>query len=290
MSGLTALVEVLSTRIDDTGAWVLTSDELREILGVASAPFWRAVHEQRMRIAFSDAVDGFSQDTVGDFVTVVEALVGPEAEGAFTRAGLFIPHELGVELTENLLTNAGRSSAAHALRAAEFAAMLRYAGSVQGAIGIYLGEHVDREALIESCAESFRVRHGMPEPARATAVRYLLLQLTRHIIERRSLTAVLEGRLKAAAAELGFVDPEERPRAGARGRADGRLFRGSRGRAWAAGVMGIGEGPVDAGDLRTRYRRLMMSHHPDVDPAGLELCKDVNAAYALLTAEVTRGG
>jgi hypothetical protein len=31
----------------------------------------------------------------------------------------------------------------------------------------------------------------------------------------------------------------------------------------------------------------MMRHHPDVDPTGLEKCKDVNAAYALLISELT---
>jgi DnaJ-class molecular chaperone len=34
----------------------------------------------------------------------------------------------------------------------------------------------------------------------------------------------------------------------------------------------------------------MMRHHPDVDPAGLERCKDVNAAYAILTATTTGDG
>ena len=28
----------------------------------------------------------------------------------------------------------------------------------------------------------------------------------------------------------------------------------------------------------------MMRHHPDVDPSGLERCKDVNVAYTLLIA------
>jgi hypothetical protein len=29
----------------------------------------------------------------------------------------------------------------------------------------------------------------------------------------------------------------------------------------------------------------MMRHHPDVDPSGLERCKDVNVAYSLLIEE-----
>ena len=39
--------------------------------------------------------------------------------------------------------------------------------------------------------------------------------------------------------------------------------------------------------MHHRRLRLMMRLHPDVDPSGLERCKDVNAAYSLLIAETT---
>jgi len=49
-----------------------------------------------------------------------------------------------------------------------------------------------------------------------------------------------------------------------------------------------GEEP-DADALRARYRQLMMRYHPDVDPSGLERCKDVNAAYSVLIAGAAGG-
>jgi DnaJ-class molecular chaperone len=51
--------------------------------------------------------------------------------------------------------------------------------------------------------------------------------------------------------------------------------------------MGIGGLAVTPEDLRARYRTLMMRHHPDVDPSGLERCKDVNVAYSLLIRETS---
>jgi hypothetical protein len=85
---------------------------------------------------------------------------------------------------------------------------------------------------------------------------------------------------------MGFVDPEERIRTGSsRERADSQSRGGMRrkgGRAWAIEVMGLEEETLDGEALRARYRYLMMRHHPDVDPAGLERCKDVNVAYSLL--------
>ena len=58
-------------------------------------------------------------------------------------------------------------------------------------------------------------------------------------------------------------------------------------RVWARKVMGFPDGAFSAEALRARYRELMMRHHPDADPTGLERCKDVNVAYSLLIAETT---
>jgi DnaJ-class molecular chaperone len=49
--------------------------------------------------------------------------------------------------------------------------------------------------------------------------------------------------------------------------------------------MGFSQAAFTAESLRARYRQLMMRHHPDADPTGLERCKDVNIAYSLLISE-----
>jgi hypothetical protein len=289
MKGLSNLVDVLTLRSDDTGAWSITSDEVIAALGVTPVAFWRAVHSLRMKVAFSDAVDGFSQDSVGDLVTVLESLSGSAAVDAMGRAGLFIKHELGVELTETFLTDVGRFCAAHDINTDELAAMIRHAGSVRGGIAIYLGEYVDRELLIEGAADAFRYRFAMPDVAQATAARYVRNLFNRHILDGAQVVTVLVERLRLAAAAQGFIDPEDdarrrRARGSAAGAGDGMATAADR-RTWAFGIMGLPAGDTTAEDLRGRYRILMMRHHPDVDPAGLELCKDVNVAYALLISE-----
>ena len=47
----------------------------------------------------------------------------------------------------------------------------------------------------------------------------------------------------------------------------------------ALGVAGL---PLSRRLLRDRYRALMKRFHPDVNPGGLELAKDINAAYSRL--------
>jgi len=282
---LGALIERLSACVDQDGGWTISSEDVAGILGVEPVPFWRAIHETRDRISFADAIDGWNADSVGDLVTVLERLLGAGPEEAMARAGLFVPHPRGIELTEELLFRARRLSAAHEVRADELAAMIRYSGSVRGAVEIYFNEHVDLDSLVDSCAESFRVLQGMPAVGRSTARRYLQRMFARHVLDRRALFAGLEERLTLAAAQLGFIDPEDRARAEASAESAGP--RDTPRHAWAKKVMGIRGLAVTPEDLRARYRQLMMRHHPDVDPSGLERCKDVNVAYSLLVAETS---
>jgi hypothetical protein len=267
------------------GTWRISPDDVARLVGVDLVTFWREAHDLRRRISFADAIDGFSQDTVGDLVTLLERLVGPSAEEALVRAGLFLPYHLGIQVAESFQRACRTLAATHEVRTDDLVGMIRHAGSVRAAVGLYLETYVDLEAVVASCVDSFRGQQGLPPLARTTAERWLRHLFAKHVLVRRSLFTLLEDRLRAVAALAGHADPEERGRDRARaqtprGRYDSR-------RSWALGVMGFAAGGVepDAEDLRTAYRKLMMRHHPDADPAGLERCKDVNVAYSVLIGE-----
>jgi hypothetical protein len=280
---LSGLVERLVNLVDDSGAWSISSDEVLALLDVDPVVFWRSVHGVRDRIGFADAIDGWNQDTAGDLVTVLESMYGPRAEETLTRAGLFVPWTLGVELIEELLFRARRLAAAHEVRTEELEAMIRHAGSVRGAVEIYLDAHVDVEALIDGCADSFRIMEELPGVGGVTAAAWLRKMFARHVLDRRSLLVGLGERLRLAAALMGFVDPGDRPNERPAG-ADGETRQSAR-HTWARKVMGFSGAPFTAESLRAKYRQLMMRHHPDADPGGLERCKDVNVAYSLLISE-----
>jgi hypothetical protein len=277
---LSALVEQLGEHAAAAEGWRMTPDELIALLRVEPVRFWRALHEARDKIFFSDAIDGWSQDTLGEMVTVVERLGGEGVEEKLTRAGLFIPYAVGIELIDMLHFRARRLAAAHIVLTEELAGMLRHKGSVRAAVAIYLETYVDLAALIEDCAESFRILQGMPAAGRLTAARYLRRMFARHVLDPRSLVAGLEERLRLEALALGFVDPEERPRAEEPSEAP--LDREAALQRWARFIMGFDAAPLSAEAVRGRYRSLMMRYHPDANPGGLERCKDVNVAYSLL--------
>ncbi len=299
-AGLEPLTAIIASRMGEQGDWRISSDEVISALGLPPVDYWRAVHSLRTKIHLFDAVDGFSEDSVGELVTLCELLAGPQAEEWLVRAGLFLPHRLREDLAEDLLRRAGQFSAGHAVAAEELAAMLRFTGSVRRAVDLYLDEHADLAATIGETARAFAESCGMPVAGGLTAARFLRQLFSRHIMEKGALFAGLERRLREAARRLGFDDParqetgeqESAGRATRGGGSTGEEERqgGDRGRlAWARSVMGLAAGAIGFETLRRRYRELIMRYHPDVNPSGLERCKDVTAAYSLLAARASEG-
>ena len=161
------LVERLCALSDPDGHWSVSSNEVAKLLSIEPVRFWRTVHEVQDRISFSEAIDGWTQDTVGDLVTVLEKLVGPEAEREMTRAGLFLPYALGVDLLEEIAFRARRMAAAHDPDLDQLSAMLRHTGNVRAAIRIYLDEHVDLDELLRAGVESFTWARSSSSPCGA---------------------------------------------------------------------------------------------------------------------------
>ncbi len=276
---LQRLIERMERSAREDGQWHVATDEVIDALGLETAEFWRAVQPLRHRIDFLGAVDGFSEDTVGDLLTILEGLGCGDAEGALTQAGFFLPNPLRAELLEELLFAARRSASAHEIKEEELSSMLRFARDVPAAISLYLKEHVDLAVLLGDCAESFRLSRGIRPLGARTASRYLSSLFARHIIETRTLLAGLEARLRLAAALLGYQSADERAESAEHaGRGNGRPSRID----WAMRVMGVPSGRLSRSELRARYRQLIMQFHPDVNPAGLERCKDITAAYSVL--------
>jgi hypothetical protein len=286
---ISALVARLGERAAAAEGWRMTPEELIALLRVEPVRFWRALHEARDKIYFSDAIDGWSQDTLGELVTVVERLGGEGVEEKLTRAGLFLPYTVGIELIEAMLFRARLFAASHIVRTEELAAMLRHTGSVKAALTIYLDTYVDIDALIGDCAESFRVLQGLPVHGGVTAARYLRRMIARHALDPRSLISGLEERLRLEALALGFIDPEDRHQTEEESE-EVPVGREASRQRWAWKVMGFDGGSPSAEMLRGRYRQLMMRYHPDADPTGLERCKDVNVAYAILISTASPRG
>jgi hypothetical protein len=268
-------------------AWSLRASELRGLLGLGSAEFHRRLYAAQAagnRLVGLDSVGGgFSQENVGELVSLLELFCGPGVEQPLQRAGIFFPHPEQVEIMSCFLAEASEALARHLLEEKEFSAMLRTFGSFERAREVYREEYFPLEELLERAARRYCAgcSFGLPELARANVRRLLEFFFRKHLLETESLFASLFERLYEQAVREGYAElqPEER-RAGqrpGRRRADTPALQARR-------LLGLEGGPLDLRRLKSRYKTLMKIYHPDLNPQGLRRCQEINAAYALLAS------
>jgi hypothetical protein len=272
-------------------AWSLRTSELRSLLGLGSAEFHRRVYAAQQagnRLVGLDLIGGgFSQENVGELVSLLELFCGPEVEQPLRRAGIFFPQPEQVEIMGCFLGEAGEALARHRLEQEQFSAMLRTFGSFERAREVYREEYFPLGELLERAASRYcaRLSFRLPALARANVRRLLEYFFRKHVLESESLFAPLYERLHEQAVREGYAEPRlEQGRAGRRpARAEPTpAVRARR-------LMGLEGGTLDLRRLKSRYKTLMKIYHPDLNPQGLRRCQEINAAYALLASALAGG-
>ena len=200
----------------ETGAWQLSADTVRELLGMDHADFYRRIYEEATRgnrmVQLGMTTARFRQENVGELVTLLELFEGPVAERQLEREGIFFSHETRFEITGLLLRRAGAAASAHAVDRGTFEAMIDRLGSYRRARGRYLDEYFSMADLIADTAREYVKLAGYPDPELAEAnVRDLLEHyFARHVLERETVLAAVCVELFEIALEAGAVRrPEE---------------------------------------------------------------------------------
>ncbi len=285
--GLRPLIEQIRLLEEQGRPWRLSGEEVRTLLGVESAAFLRALYREELAgnplLGLRTASDSFSQDSAGELVALVELFCGAESEGQLRRSGIFLSHPDQLEVIDTFLEVTAEAIRNHPLEAEQFAAMLRTFGAFEKARRVYLEEHFSLPDLIRQAAERYCSAHSfeLAELARANAERVVGYFFQKHVLEPWTVFAALNARLLQEAVRLGYARPrpeeggeEARPAAGCR---ESRLQRARR-------VMELGGQALSLPLVKRQYKRLMKRYHPDVNPAGLQRCQEINAAYSLLLA------
>jgi hypothetical protein len=273
-------------------AWSLKTSELRSLLGLGSADFHRRLYAAQAAgnrlVGLETAGQGFSQENVGELVSLLELFCGPGVEQPLWQAGIFFPHSEQVEIMGCFLSEAGEAQARHRLEEREFSAMLRTFGSFQRAREVYREEYFPLPELLERSARRYCAggSFALPELARANARRLLEFFFRKHLLQTERLFEPLYDRLFEQAVREGYAQrPQPEGRAGRRpaGRpADTPALQARR-------LLGLEGGILDLRRLKSRYKALMKIYHPDLNPQGLRRCQDINAAYGLLASGLAAG-
>ena len=204
-------------------AWRLRASDVRRLLGLDSASFHRRIYAAERagdRLVGEASVGGsFSQENVGELVSLLELFCGPAAERELERAGIFFTHPEQLELMRTFLGAAGEALAGHRLEEADFSAMLAAFRSFERARQVYREQYfpipeLEEEAVRRFCsARSFE----MPELAQANARGLLEFFFRKHVLDAESLFAPLYERLRERAVREGYAEPAREPREEVRG-------------------------------------------------------------------------
>jgi hypothetical protein len=278
--------------IEASGApWSLGAAEIRELLGINNEDFYRRIYAadsgERPLISLSAATGTYGQENIWEFVALIELFCGGETEIRLEQAGIFFGHSEQLEILGVFLAEAAAAIRQHNLNTEEFSAMLRTFGSYERAREVYLEEHfpltglIDRAAAVYCGDRSF----GIPELAVANVKRLLRFFFQKHLLETRSVFAVLIDQLLQQAVAEGYAAEQaderrkrEQPGAGVPDRSS-VLQR-------ARQTMNLEGITLTLPPLKAQYKRLMKIYHPDINPKGLRRCQEITAAYSLLLSSL----
>ena len=271
--------------------WSLEAGEVRQLLGVSSEDFFRRIYAADRRghplITLDSATGSYSQENIWEFVALVELFCGAETEERLEQAGIFFSHPEQMEILGVFLSETAAVLRLHQVDSEQFAAMLRTFGRFERARDVYIQEYFHLDQLIHRAAEAYCAARTFTIPglARANVRELIEFFFRKHVLQTRSIFAVLIDRLLRQAEAQGYATEEARAggnqeRAGT-GVSDpsSHLRRASRAMSLEGQLLSL---PL----LKSRYKRLMKIYHPDINPQGLRRCQEITAAYSLLLSSL----
>jgi hypothetical protein len=271
--------------------WSLDATEIRELLGINSEVFYRRIYEadsgDHPLISLSAATGKYSQENIWEFVALIELFCGGETEARLEKAGIFFSHPEQLEILGVFLAETAGAVRHHDVDAEEFSAMLRAFGSYEQARDVYLEEFFPLTGLIDRAAALYCANRsfGISELAEANVKRLLRFFFQKHVLEVRSVFAVLiDNLLRQAAAEGYAAEREEERRK--RDQADAGVADRSAVLQRARRTMNLEGRILTLPLLKAQYKRLMKIYHPDINPRGLRRCQEITAAYSLLLSSL----
>jgi len=284
MNSLDNLCTEITEQLESREEWSLTRDRVLELLGLDILDVYGLITGSTDTLVSFRTAE-YSSMEPGVLVSLLECLRFPDAPKAFWKAGIWIPYEIQIELQEALLDEVVTARKSHSIEFDTFLAIFDHYSKFIRALQVYTDEFFSKEEFIESAVQTVLENH--PETNAETAL-FLLKELAvemvrREIIPLWNLLSPIFSRLKAYLIEMNrMAEPEEYDPSGG-GQSDTVAGKGGNNRANARRLFDYGVNDrIEENDLKKRYKERMKKYHPDVNPKGLELSKEINLAYALL--------
>lgn len=273
MTALEKLSDSILKELKTRGTWQYSRDEILELIGLNIQDVYvQIVSSANPLVDFKTS--SFSQNDTGALISLLECLGFKEAPEHFWQAGLWLPYEVQVELQEHLLDEISVVRSQHKIEYETYLSMFDSVSNFHHSLDIYLEEYFSIEEISAKAIEKLLKAYSLKnENEREQLMRRMAHEMfRREIIPFRNLFSELFMTLKGFLISKGRLESprREKPKLNEAQMSARQLF-------------GYSESQIiERKELKQRYKNLMKKYHPDVNPRGLELAKDINRAYSTL--------
>ena len=260
-AALFSLLRYFDSQVKETGSFEITLDDLCGRLSIHLVDAYRTLYSAAPEIS-GYIPERFDAGNVGMLAEFLNRLNEYDVYQVFRSAGVHLASEDISELSAIYFDQVNAAIAAHIPQTSEFRMMYTRFRNLRRAFKVYLDYFFEAKTYYDDSIANFigLRRYTFPALGRLTVRRYLDLLFDRHVISFESVCEPLYDRLVNNGRKKVEVNSA------------------------ALKALGLSSLPSDKQDLRLQYKSLMKTYHPDVNPAGLEMSRKINTAYAELLA------
>ncbi len=272
------LIEELQS-LTEGAEWVIPLEQVLAILHISREEYFRFTYQARGG-PFSESImpaEDFGPGNIHELVLLLKYCGHADAEERFFHAGYYFGEGRLLDWLELFVSVTVSRMQSHEvdkeLLDTSIAGTRRFLDGVR----FYCDARFDQEELIDFAAGLYLKKFQVDDHhvSRRLTAEYIRRQFKQRILKWEDLHLAVEGELRVKAVLWGLAEPEPAPPA-----------RLSPEQKRALEELGLPRDRAPSlGDLKSRYRQLMKTHHPDVNPEGLEPTRRINEAYALLLRE-----
>lgn len=262
---LSSITSLIDGQVANQGHWEIRLEDLCSLTGIPQVDAYCALYTNGERIS-GYLPEVFSPDSIHEMMALLEDFSDLDIEGIFIGAGAYLGHEESSELAALYYDTCTAMLACHKPQREEYLQMLERFKTSNRAFEVYTEYFFDIDGIATETIERFVDSRDFvfKELAKFTTRLRLDDLIQRHVLSYRELFDKLfyelTGEEVKSRQEASFDNfPSDELKA-----------------------LGMSRLPESREELRGHYKTLMKTYHPDVNPAGLELSKRINTAYAAL--------
>lgn len=219
--------------------------------------------------------DRFDESSVHELMDLLE-YCGFEPVPAFRSAGLFLPGRDQIDWQEFYVSVFLSKLSQHDIQKDALETALAASSSRDAALLFYLESVIDPDSILEQAVSLFLESKGIENHAFSRRILKSLVQTwygRREIVDEDLYRTIFPA-LEQSAVKSGILSGQEFEDYITTGPVPDEVMD-------ALSRMGLKKLPT-VSKLKSKYRQLMKEHHPDRNPAGLEIARSINVSYAVV--------